>query len=79
MNDPISAQMADAHQPPAEDVGRVDVPLEVRDLANRIRQRSAAANRAISGLWSTTTAIETAKTDLLQLAEDALAAHRLLR
>lgn len=79
MTDQISAQMAEAHAPPAEDVGRVTIPQEVRDLSQRIRRASASVNSALCGLWSTDKAVETAREDLLRLAEDALAARRLMR
>lgn len=78
MNDPISAQMAEAHVPPAEDLGRVTIPQEVRDLSQRIRRSSASVNSALCGLWSTDQAIAAARRDLLLLAEDALAARRLI-
>lgn len=61
------------------DAGRIDVPPVLRDRVLTIRARANAAFNAVGGVWTTEAKIAAAETDLLRLAEEALAALRNLR
>ena len=57
---------------------RIDTDPEARRMANQLGATTARISGAVGRMWTTQHALDAAKADLLRLAEEALALHRVL-